>query len=197
MEMQMVKELMLQALEHEMGGTKVYQTALKCVVNEDLKEEWEEYLEQTEKHVQVLHDACLQLEIDPEEQTPGRKITRDIGMSLVAAMEAALGTGDKEMAECVAAEMVTHAEMTDHFNWQLIGEVATKMTGAQGKALKEAYQEVEDEEDEHYYHSKGWLRELSLQGLGLKAQLPPPEEEKDVKSAMGQARAEQQRRHRP
>ena len=40
MEMQMVKELMLQALEHEMGGMKVYQTALKCVVNEDLKEEW-------------------------------------------------------------------------------------------------------------------------------------------------------------
>ena len=65
MEMQMVKELLLQALEHEMGGTKIYQTALKCVVNEDLKEEWEKYLEETEKHVQVLHDACLQLEIDP------------------------------------------------------------------------------------------------------------------------------------
>jgi rubrerythrin len=197
MEMQMVKELLLQALEHEKGGIKVYETALKCVVNEDLKEEWEEYLEQTEKHVQVLHDACLQLELDPDEETPGRKITRDVGQSLVAAMESALGTGNKEMAECVAAEMVTHAEMTDHFNWQLIGEVAAKMTGADGKALKEAYQEVEDEEDEHYYHSKGWLRELSMQGLGLKAVLPPPEEKKEVKSAIGQARAEASRRHRP
>jgi rubrerythrin len=196
MDMKMVKELLLQSLEHEMGGTKVYQTALKCVVNEDLKEEWEKYLEETEKHVQVLHDACLQLEFDPEEQTPGRKITRDVGASLVAAMEAALGTGDKEMAECVACEMVVHAEMTDHFNWQLIGEVAKKMTGAQGKSLKEAYEEVEDEEDEHLYHSKGWLRELSLQGLGMKAVLPPPEEEKHVKSAIGQARAEQQRKSR-
>jgi hypothetical protein len=193
MDTKMVKELMLQALEHEMGGVKVYQTALKCVVNEDLKEEWEEYLEHTEKHVQVLHDACLQLEFDPEEQTPGRKITRDVGASLVAAMEAALGTGDKEMAECVACEMVVHAEHTDHFNWHLIGEVAQKMTGAQGKALKEAYQEVEEEEDEHLYHSMGWLRELSLQGLGLKAQLPPPEEKHDVKSAIGQARAEHSR----
>ena len=35
MEQQMVKELLLQSLEHEIGGTKVYQTALKCVVNED------------------------------------------------------------------------------------------------------------------------------------------------------------------
>ena len=194
MEMQMVKELLLQALEHEMGGVKVYQTAIKCAQNEDLKEEWEKYLEETEKHVQVLHDACLQLEFDPEEQTPGRKIVHDVGQSLVAAMEAALGTGDQEMAQCVACEMVVHAETTDHFNWELIGEVAAKMEGAQAKALKEAYQEVEDEEDEHLYHSKGWLRELSLEGLGMKAQLPPPEEKKKVKSAMQQAKVEQQRR---
>jgi hypothetical protein len=196
MEMKMVKELLLQALEHEMGGTKVYETALKCVVNEDLKEEWEKYLEETEKHAQVLHDLCLQMNLDPDEQTPGRKITHDMGASLVAAMEAALGAGDKEMAECVAAECVVHAETTDHFNWQLIGEVAQKMEGAEAKAMKEAYEEVEDEEDEHLYHSKGWLRELSLQGLGLKAVLPPPEEKKHVKSAMGQAKTEQARRSR-
>ncbi|HYG55079.1 MAG TPA: hypothetical protein VD965_07260 [Burkholderiales bacterium] len=194
MEMQMVKELLLQALEHEMGGVKVYQTAIKCAQNEDLKEEWEKYLEETEKHVQVLHDACLQLEFDPEEQTPGRKIVHDVGQSLVAAMEAALGTGDQEMAQCVACEMVVHAETTDHFNWQLIGEVAQQMEGAQGKALKEAYQEVEDEEDEHLYHSKGWLRELALEGLGMDAKLPPPEEKKKVKSAMQQAKVEQSRR---
>ena len=196
MEAQMVKELLLQSLEHEKGGTLIYQTALKCVVNEDLKEEWEKYLEQTEKHVQVLHDACLQLEFDPEEQTPGREITHDKGAALVASMEAALDGGDKEMAECVACEAVVLAETVDHFNWQLIGEVANKLEGAHAKALKEAYQEVEDEEDEHLYHSKGWLRELSLQGLGFKAQLPPPEEKKKVKSAIGQARAEQSRKNR-
>src|ERR671910_3242200 len=110
MEMQMVKELLLQSLEHEIGGVEIYQTALKCAVNGDLKEEWEKYLEETEKHVQVLHDACLQLELDPEEQTPGRKITRDKGAALVASMEAALGSGDQEMAECVACEAVVLAE---------------------------------------------------------------------------------------
>ena len=39
-----LNELLLQSLEHEMGGVKVYETALKCVVNEDLKEEWQKYL---------------------------------------------------------------------------------------------------------------------------------------------------------
>jgi hypothetical protein len=29
-----VKELLLQSLEHERGGIQVYETALKCVVND-------------------------------------------------------------------------------------------------------------------------------------------------------------------
>ena len=37
-----IKEL-LQSLEHERGGVLVYQTALECVINEDLEEEWEKY----------------------------------------------------------------------------------------------------------------------------------------------------------
>ncbi len=189
----MVKELLLQALEHERGGVKIYQTALKCVVNEDLKEEWEKYLEETEHHVEVLQNVFAQMQLDPEEQTPGREITRDKGVALVAAMESALGAGDKEMAQCVAAESVTMAELVDHANWELIGEVSKKMSGADGKALKEAYAEVEDQEDEHYYHSKGWMRELALESLGLKAVLPPPEERKHVKTAIGAARAEQER----
>jgi len=193
METKMVKELLLQSLEHEMGGVKIYETALKCAINEDLKEEWEKYHEETEKHVQILHDVCLQMQLDPEQQTPGRKITHDKGAALIASMEAALAAGDKEAAQCVACEAVTMAELVDHSNWELIGEVARKLGGADGKALKAAYDEVEDQEDEHYYHSKGWMRELALEGLGLKAVLPPPEERKHVKTAIGAARAEQER----
>ena len=193
MEMKMVKELLLQSLEHEKGGVKVYETALRCALNEELKEEWEKYHHETEHHVQVLQDACSQLQFDPEEETPGRQIVRDMGLSLVKAMEAALAGGGKEAAQCVACECVVLAETTDHSNWELIGEVSKKMTGAEGKALKEAYGEVEEQEDEHLYHSKGWLRELSLESLGLKAVLPPPEEREDVHSAVGAARAKSKR----
>jgi rubrerythrin len=193
MEMAMVKELLLQSLEHEKGGVKVYETALKCVINEDLKEEWEKYHQETEHHVQVLQDVCSQMQLDPEEQTPGRKIVHDMGQSLVKAMEAALSTGDREAAQCVACDCVVLAETKDHANWELIGQVSKKATGAEGKALKEAYAEIEDQEDEHLYHSKGWMRELALEALGLKAVLPPPEERKQVKTAIGAARAEQER----
>jgi hypothetical protein len=55
--------------------------------------------------------------------------------------------------------------------------------------LKAASEQVEDEEDEHLYHTTGWTRELWIQCLGLPAVLPPPEEEKEVKTAIGAARA--------
>ena len=195
MKSEMLKELVLQSLEHEMGGVKIYETALKCAQNDDLKEEWQKYHEETERHVDILRDVCLQMNLDPEEQTPGRKITREKGMALVAAMETALRE-DEEAAECVACESVLIAELVDHANWQLIGEAAKHLAGPEGKALKEAYQEVEDQEDEHFYHTKGWMRELSLESLGLKAVLPPPEETKKVKSAMQQAKVEQARKSR-
>ena len=45
-----LKELLLQSLEHGRGGVLVYQTALECVLNKDLRKEWTKYLEQTERH---------------------------------------------------------------------------------------------------------------------------------------------------
>jgi hypothetical protein len=59
--------------------------------------------------------------------------------------------------------------------------------------LKEALEQVEEEEDEHLYHTTGWSREW-IQSLGLPAVIPPPEEEKDVKTAIGAARAKQARK---
>ena len=82
------------------------------------------------------------------------------------------------------------AETKDHQNWHLIGEVIKKVKGETAKVLKEACDKVEPEEDEHLYHTKGWSRELWIESLGMKAVLPPPEEVKDVETAIGAARAE-------
>jgi rubrerythrin len=193
MEDKQLGELLYQALETELGGVQVYTTALRCVVNEDLKEEWEKYLEQTQRHVEVVQEVLTALGKDPEAETPGRGIVRHIGESLVQAMEMALSSGEPEAAQVVAAECVVLAETKDHLNWELIGEAAKKAKGETAKALKAAHDEVEDQEDEHLYHTQGWCRELWIESLGMKAVLPPPEEEKDVKTAIGAARAKQAR----
>ena len=83
------------------------------------------------------------------------------------------------------------AETKDHLNWELIGKCAEHLDGARAAALKQAYDAVEDQEDEHLYHTRGWCRELWIQSLGMKAVLPPPEEVRKVTTAIGAARAEQ------
>lgn len=186
-----VQELLLQSLEHEMGGVGVYATALTCAVNVDLKEEWHEYLEQTKQHVIALEEVCTALGLDPELETPGRKVVRHVGASLVEAMKLALSAGDPVAAELVACECVVLAETKDHANWQLLGKCAEHLDGPGAVALQAAYSTIEDQEDEHLYHTKGWCRELWVQSLGLPALLPPPEEQQKVKTAMGAARAEQ------
>jgi hypothetical protein len=193
MEREQLNELLYQSLETELGGVQVYTTALQCAVNEDLKEEWGEYLEQTENHVEIMQRTVEALGLDPATETPGRQVVRHIGESLVKAMEMALQSGNPAAAQLVAAECVTLAETKDHLNWELIGEASKKIKGEEAKALKEAYDEVEEEEDEHLYHTTGWTRELWIESLGMPAVLPPPEEEKDVKTAIGAARAKHAR----
>ncbi len=193
MKREQLNELLYQALETELGGVQVYTTALRCVVNDDLKEEWEKYLEQTKNHVRIVQDTMTKLDLDPEIETPGRLVVRHTGESLVKVMKMALESGEKAAAQLVAAESVTLAETKDHLNWHLIGEAAKKASGDVAKALKAAHEEVEDEEDEHLYHTTGWTRELWIESLGLPAVLPPPEEVKDVKTAIGAARAEKSR----
>ncbi len=188
-----LKELLLQALETERGGIQVYGRAVQAAVNPDLKQEWEEYLEQTRHHEQVLLGVFEAFGLDPEAQSPGRAVVAHLGQGLVQAIEMAMADAPPEAAELVAAECVVLAETKDHRNWELIGHAAKRLTGDTGNALREAHGEVEKDEDHHLYHTKGWARELWMQSLGFPAVLPPPEEVKNVETAIGAARAERAR----
>lgn len=188
-----LNELVYQMLETEMGGVEVYRTAIRCAINDDLEKEWKKYLDQTTNHVEVVRNLMGELGLDPKVETPGRRVVRHTGESLVKAMEMALAEAEPEAAQIVAAECVVLAETKDHLNWELLGQVAKKMKGDEKKILEAAQEKVEEEEDEHLYHTAGWARELWIEFLGMPAVMPPPEEEKDVKTAIGAARAKQAR----
>ena len=186
-------DLVLQMMETELGGEQVYRTALTCAVNPDLKKEWESYLEETLTHQDVVRSLCDTLGLDPDAQSPSRAVVKHIGESLVKAMLLAKQGGNPAAAQLVACECVVHAETKDHANWELLGKVAEVAKGDVGQTLKSAHKAVEKDEDHHLYHTKGWCRELALEALGLPAVLPPPEEVKNVETAIGASRAEQQR----
>ena len=163
MNKEQLNELLYQGLETELGGVQIYQAAVSCAINDELKEEWAKYLEQTRTHVQIMQDVITKLGLDPQTETPGRKVVRHLGESLVQAIEMARNEGEPEAAQIVAAEAVVLAETKDHQNWHLIGQAATKASGEVADVLQEAHDQVEDEEDEHLYHTMGWARELWIE----------------------------------
>lgn len=190
---QRLQELLYEALETEAGGIHIYEAALECVRNEDLRKEWQEYLEETRAHHEVLLGVFEDLGLDPGARTPGCEVVSHLGASLVEAMRMAQTRASPDAAERVAAECVVLAETKDHLNWQLIGHAAERLHGRVAKALTRAHAAVAIDEEHHLFHGKGWCRELWIDALGMPAVLPPPEEVRQVETAIGAARAEQSR----
>lgn len=186
--------LMYQLLETELNGVKVYEAALTCVVDEDLKKEWQRYLGETKRHVEIARSLLEDLGLDPEAEIPARIPVRTIGRGLVEAMSKAKADGTPGEAQLTAAECVVDAETKDHMNWELIGQLADSAAPEFKKLLRKAHDQVETQEDHHLYHTSGWARELWIQALGLPAALPPPEEIKNVDSAVAAARARSARK---
>lgn len=85
MDNRQVEELVLQSLEQEIEGERIYDSALACAMNPDLRSEWTKYRAETKMHVAVLRQICEELAIDPDKDTPGE---RQKVKSAVAAAEA-------------------------------------------------------------------------------------------------------------
>jgi hypothetical protein len=190
MDAKQLEDLLLQSLEHEQGGVELYQVAVSCAINSDLKREWQEYLDETKTHVMRLRSACDALSIDANKETPERALVRHVGNALVQAMQLARSAGDPAAAEIVACECVVLAETKDHEDWDLIGKCAEQLPGRATEALKSVYDAFEDQQDAHHYHTKGWCRELWLTSLGLDVKLTPPDERQHLKLANGVTHAE-------
>ena len=137
MKQEQLTELLYQALETEKGGIQVYTTAIRCAQNEDLKEEWEKYLEQTAEPRADLCETCAQPSGSiRRRRRPAARSCGTSGSRWSRRWRWRCKSGPPEAAELVAAECVVHAETKDHLNWELIGQAIEKLSGAQKKALE-------------------------------------------------------------
>ena len=133
------------------------------------------------------------LGIDPETDTPGRKVLRF--MAIARAGHGDGGRGRRaRAAQLVAAEALVRAETKDHQNWELIGEVARTSTGEEGKRPARRVPRGRARGGRAPV-SHAWMGPgAPARSLGMPAVLPPPEEKKNVTTAIGAARAKQARK---
>ena len=80
-----------------MGGQLIYRQAIECAVNDDVREEWTKYLEETEDHERILRETFERIGLGAEVETPGRMIVRSKAEALEqggsAGLRDANGTG--------------------------------------------------------------------------------------------------------
>jgi rubrerythrin len=186
-------ELLLQALEGELAGVQVYESAILLAVDPDLRREWASHLEQTRNHVRILRGASSAIGLDPQLESPGRAIVRELGHALVQAMASAQHEGPEEAAQRVATECVALAATKDHLAWELIGSLAQTLQGSEAALLRDAHREVAGETEEHLHRTLGWARELWRKSLGVPAVLPPPATRREVRVVRGDAVAKEER----
>ena len=98
-----------EAWESNRRGVLVCETALRCVINEDLRQELTDFLKRMRHREQILRGVFEELQLDPDEQTPRTAAVRHRDLSLVRAMEQALNNGDPVTAQLVAVECVIEA----------------------------------------------------------------------------------------
>jgi hypothetical protein len=105
-----LNDVVLRSLEHERTGISVYKTALRCATTAELRREWDENLAKTRRNERMLTEVCDVMDIDPDEETPDRRIVRQVGSFLVDTMRQALANASAEAAELIACECVVLAE---------------------------------------------------------------------------------------
>src|SRR5262245_54993570 len=111
-----LNDVVLRSLEHERTGIEVYRTALRCAVTSELRDEWDQNLARTERNERMLTEVCDVMDIDPDEETPDRRIVRQVGSFLVNTMQEALDNATAETAELIACECVVLAEARRYEN---------------------------------------------------------------------------------
>jgi len=189
-------DLILVTLESEVNSVRVYETTVRCAVDQRLNEDWRRFLGRTQRHAELTRRLCEKRGLDPDVENAGRQIVRHRVQALILAIEMALKTGDADAAQIVGAECVIDTETKNQLNWELLREASKHVDPIVRQALETACSEIGDEKIEQLHHSVGWARELSLCALGLNALLPPPEEIRWARSVSGGSSAEQDRTSR-
>ncbi len=73
-----IAQLLLQALETEIGGTQAYVTATKCAINEPSKTSSTD-LGESPYHLKIMEALLVGFDLDRKATGPGRKASHHIG----------------------------------------------------------------------------------------------------------------------
>jgi rubrerythrin len=148
----------------EQCGWQLYRVVGSRATDKELKERYQEFGQETDRHRTILTSLIRDLGGDPDHVSPTARAAQAKSEAL---LQSALVSGplSPEEREASDLENVVLAETKDHADWELLGQLAEQLPSEKArKAIEAAVAEVGPQEDEHL----GWAQ-AKLAALGLKA----------------------------
>ena len=162
-----VADLMSAMLTHERCGTHLYRSVAGRSNNPMLKQKYEEFGEETLRHVEILEGLVTVMGGDPNYVSPMARVVEGTDSKLLEASFMLSGGVDLMTAETAMLDAVFIAESVDHANWQVLARLTPSFPDGDIRiAFQRAVDEVEAQEDEHL----GWARDTKSRIVQLQAQ---------------------------
>jgi rubrerythrin len=171
-----VADLLSACLSHERCGVHLYRSVAGRTMLPELRSRYEEFLAETEEHVELLEGLIRDSGGNPMYVSPAARATERADAGLVESTWILDGSIDEATAELAMLEAVLLAEVKDHDNWELLSELAQAMNpGPAREGLESVAAGVLAQEDEHFQ----WARQTRRRMLTVVAtgQEPPPSDQ--------------------
>jgi rubrerythrin len=152
-------------LAHEQCGVHLYRVVAGASQNPVLKGKYEKFLQQTERHVNILERLISALGGNPYYVSPTARLVHSMNTGMLQGVVLAAGSAEPVARELAMLEAVLLAETKDHADWAFLAHLADEVPeGDVRSALRAAVEEVEPEEDEHVgWAQDTWHKMSSLQ----------------------------------
>jgi len=162
-------DLLSAMLTHERCGRHLYRSVAGRTNNPVLRAKYEEFGEETERHVQILEEIVTQAGGNPAYVSPMARATEGMDSRLLESTFMLRGSLDVMTAEMAMLDAVFLAESADHANWSMLAELVPHLPdGPLRETFERAVAEVEDQEDEHL----GWARDTKARLVSMQARSP-------------------------
>jgi rubrerythrin len=162
---QVVLDKLSEFLMVEQCGWQLYRVVESRATDKELKERYQEFGQETDRHRTILTRLIRDLGGDPDYVSPTARVAQAKSEAL---LQSALVSGPLGQAEREASDLenVLLAETKDHADWELLGQLAEQLPNGKAKtAIEAAVAEVGPEEDEHLDWAQAKLAELGLRAV--------------------------------
>ena len=159
-----LRNFLSEMLAVEKGGVKLYEKALSDLEHSELEDKLNQFLEQTHRHVELCTSMLEAVGADADFQSPGAQAAEHKAEGLISTQV------PPEMQDLNNIENLVLAETKDHWNWETLASLASKIGDPELKrAATKAISEVRRQEKTHV----DW-NEKTLSKLAMESAMHPP-----------------------